>query len=86
MENLDTSQMFKRTKSKKDENINEKKLNYLCKYDWFNKVIKTKFLELFKIYYNQKYPLKEIFFQKYLYQKLKILMLFYKSIKYMKKS
>ena len=59
-ENLGTSTKYKATQLKKDENINEKILNDLCKYDWFDKVIQTKFLKLFKVYYNQKCPLKEI--------------------------
>ena len=62
IENLDISPKYKRIKIKKDENINKNKLNDLCKYDWFIKLIKTKFLELFKIYYNYKNPLREIFF------------------------
>ena len=62
IENLDISPKYKRIKIKKDENINKNKLNDLCKYDWFMKLIKTKFLELFKIYYNYKNPLREIFF------------------------
>ena len=62
IENLDISPKYKRIKMKKDENINKNKLNDLCKYDWFIKLIKTKFLELFKIYYNYKNPLREIFF------------------------
>ena len=62
IENLDISPKYKRIKIKKDENINKNKLNDLCKYDWFIKLIKTKFFELFKIYYNYKNPLREIFF------------------------
>lgn len=62
IENSDISPKYKRIKIKKDENINKNKLNDLCKYDWFIKLIKTKFLELFKIYYNYKNPLREIFF------------------------
>ena len=62
IENLDISPKYKRIQIKKDENINKNKLNDLCKYDWFMKLIKTKFLELFKIYYNYKNPLREIFF------------------------
>lgn len=62
IENLDISPKYKRIKIKKDENINKNKLNDLCKYDWFIKLIKTNFFELFKIYYNYKNPLREIFF------------------------
>ena len=61
LENLGMSTKYKATQLKKNENINEKILNDLCKYDWFDKVIQTKFLKLFKVYYNQKCPLKEIF-------------------------
>lgn len=60
LENLGMSTKYKATQLKKNENINEKILNDLCKYDWFDKVIQTKFLKLFKVYYNQKCPLKEI--------------------------
>ena len=61
LEYLGVSPKYKKTKLKNDENINGNKLNYFYRYDWFNKVIQTKFLKLFKVYYNQKCPLKEIF-------------------------
>ena len=61
LENLGVSPKYNETKLKKGENINGNKLNYLYKYDWFDKVVQTKFLKLFKVYYNQKCPLKEIF-------------------------
>ena len=64
LENLDSSPKYKRIKIKKEENINKNKLNDLCRHDWFNELIKTKFLDLFKIYYNQKNPLREIFFNR----------------------
>ena len=61
LENLRVSTKYKKKKFQKDENIN--KLNNLSKYNWFRQVIQTKFLELFKIYYNKKEPLKEIYFE-----------------------
>ena len=64
LENLDSSPKYKRIKIKKEENINKNKLNDLCRHDWFNELIKMKFLDLFKIYYNQKNPLREIFFNR----------------------
>ena len=63
IENLDISPKYKRIKIKKDENINKNKLNDLCRHDWFNELIKTKFLDLFKIYYNQKKSFKRNIFQ-----------------------
>ena len=63
LENMRVSTKYKRTQLKEDENINKKKLNILYEYNWFNEVIQTKFLELFKIYYNNKAPLKEIYFE-----------------------
>ena len=63
LENLRVSTKYKKKKFQKDENINGNKLNNLCKYNWLNEAIKTKFLELFKIYYNKKEPLKEIYFE-----------------------
>ena len=63
LENLRVSTKYKKKKFQKDENINGNKLNNLCKYNWLNEAIQTKFLELFKIYYNKKEPLKEIYFE-----------------------
>ena len=63
LENLRVSTKYKKKKFQKDENINGNKLNNLSKYNWFNEAIQTKFLELFKIYYNKKEPLKEIYFE-----------------------
>ena len=63
LENMSVSPRYKRTQLKMDENINKNKLNNLYEYNWFNEAIQTKFLELFKIYYNKKEPLKEIYFK-----------------------
>ena len=63
LENLRVSTKYKKKKFQKDENINGNKLNNLSKYNWFRQAIQTKFLELFKIYYNKKEPLKEIYFE-----------------------
>ena len=63
LENLRVSTKYKKKKFQKDENINGNKLINLSKYNWFRQAIQTKFLELFKIYYNKKEPLKEIYFK-----------------------
>jgi hypothetical protein len=62
--NLSVSPKYKKKVKENDENINKNTLNYLCcEYNWFNELIQAKFLDLFKLYFNQKRPLEEIYFK-----------------------
>jgi hypothetical protein len=63
LEKLKVSEKYTKKNIRNDENINIKKLNILCEYNWFNELIQVKFLDLFKLYYNQKRPLNEIYFK-----------------------
>ena len=62
--NLRVSPKYKKKVKENVENINKNTLNYLCcEYNWFNELIQAKFLDLFKLYFNQKRPLEEIYFK-----------------------
>ena len=62
IENLDVSSKYKSKKLEETENINMRKLKDLSEYNWFNEFINKNILELFEIYYNNKKPLKSIYF------------------------
>ena len=62
IEKLEVSKKYKIVQLNEGINVNNEKLNHLSKYSWFNVFANKSFFELFKMYYNNREPLKYIFF------------------------
>ena len=64
LEKFEASPKYTKVKLEKKKYVNREILDNLCKYkyNWFNELIKKNILDFFKIYYNNKKKLKNIFF------------------------
>ena len=67
--NLDISEKYTRC----EKNINQKYLKALSKDDWLINIFNMNFLDLFKVYYNDKQPLKEFLLTNKKYEEKKII-------------
>jgi len=64
LEKFEASPKYTKVKLEKKKYVNREILDNLCKYkyNWFNELINKNILDFFKIYYNNKKKLKNIFF------------------------
>jgi hypothetical protein len=63
IERLEVSKKYKIVQLKEGINVNNEILNHFSKYNWFNIFVNKSFFELFQIYYNNRKPLNNIFFE-----------------------